>query len=400
MKCKKLLAAPLFFLLMFFGLSVHAAGNSQSGKSDDGWEMTILDEHGERLALHEDYPYPRLVVGKSYRVVGKVPPKVWHQLRDHYLVLETRGTDESDDWVAHKKITVQGNRHFDETFKVGRELHSVKDFRVRVFPKDGEPGDEDPAGVDAPASPLLTAVADSELRIRIINDTKSDWNLFLPLGSEDSQLEGYVDDNGSVVTRQCQTDCGNYDTVTQRLNQDGYADLIYTNPPVGTAIGFYGERADGCLGNCDKYVINWAHKPNNKYTACSDKMPAFASGENYYVRMTPRALSSSVDLFIWGDNTPLCSAGLDNGWGNFWDNHPTLKNVAEVVAVLTAVAVICVVAPEAVMVIGTGLEGAIEGEVVVETAEIEMEVGVFDEQTGQTISPFTGQLTNEIFIFR
>lgn len=395
MHCKKLLTAPFLFFFMVFGLTVHADdSDSRSGKSANNWEIAILDEHGGHLALHDWYPHPKLVVGKSYRVVGKVPPRIWKQLGDHYLVLETRRTDDSDNWVAYKKIKVQANRHFDETFKVGKVLHSVRDYRVRVFPQDGEPDYQDPVGATALASPALTAVADSELRIRIFNETKSDWNLFLPTGSDDSQLEGYVDDNGKVVTKQCQTNCGNYDTVTERLNQGAYADLIYTNPPVGTAVGFYGERADGCLGKCDKYVINWAHKPNNNYTACADNMPGFASGENYYVRMTPRTFGSSLDLFIWGDNTPLCSAGLDNGWGNFWDNHPTLKNVAEVVAAVTAVAVLCVVAPEAVVVIGSGLEGAAGGEVVVETAEIGLEVGVADD-AGYAIDPYTGNITTE-----
>ncbi len=273
-------------------------------------------------------------------------------------------------------------------------MRNVRDYRVRGFPSDGEPDEDDEAGGDTFASPTLTAVAESVLSIRIFNDSKADWNLTLPLGSDNSSLEGYVDDNGNVVTKQCQTDCGDYETVTERLNQGAYADVIYTNPPVGTAVGFYGERADGCLGDCDKYVINWAHKPNNKYTPCSDNMPGFASGENYYIRMTPRTFGSSLDLFIWGDNTPLCSAGLDNGWGNFWDDHPALKNVAEVVAAVAAVAILCVVAPEAVLVIGTGLQGALEGEVVVETAEIGLEVGVADD-AGYALDPYTGQITTD-----
>lgn len=295
----------------------------------------------------------KLVVGHEYEVRVKVPKRLQSVVKNQHFVLEASSTGAPENWNAHKKFKLGKKSKSKNTFTVPISMLHNHYFRLRTFPKDGEGAD-----TSFTSTPLMTTI-DYLVNIQLINDSKHDLIFNVPLGGT---MSGEVDTNLYPVSN---TVTGQLETVPVRVNVGKTVTLKYTNPGLGTSFGWVVNRAD-CFLNCDNFVVNWAHTPNNNYTACVDQIPKLNSGQNHYVRVTPRTLSASMDLFIWGDQDPLCTAGLDNGWGNFWDNHPKLTRFAEVTAGVAAVSLIVLTFPEEVIaedavLLGPGNPAGIEG---------------------------------------
>lgn len=290
-------------------------------------DLKIFTESGDPLPSASSNK-PKLIAGKKYRVQGFLPEYISGQLSGDYVVLETKAAD-STTWNEHKTILIDG-KGINFFFTVPSHLRGDHEFRLRLSPKNAGSATSGTSEATPITGAALGATVSYEVSIQITNDTKDDLIFYVPLGGS---ISGSADSNDNIVSS---TASGNLTSTPLRLNQGQTGTLTYTNPNF-TGFGWLVNRVK-CLGSCDNYVVNWGHTPNNNYTSCADQMPKLTSNQTTYVRVTPRTLSSSMDLFIWGDVDPQCTAGLDNAWGNFWDNHPKLTRFAEV-AVATAAAV-------------------------------------------------------------
>ncbi len=336
---------------------------------DDGWHVKIIKPDGTAIplkSLEDGTAISKLVMNESLRVKGQIPES-YSQYWGQHVELQMKERIDPYQWTTIKHLKSDEFGAFDIPFVVSQKMLRPHYYRIALMDiPEGQSeevtnllGSENVSTTttDLPTSDTLTATGDFEFAIELINETKDDLNITIPTtGSVTGQWdqEGQVTTNGVVA--------GQVSTASIRINAGTKMRFIYSNPMPNQAVTWIAERADGCLGKCDQYVVNWDHKPSNKYTACVDQIPNFQSNQTHYVRITPRTFSSSMDLFIWGDNDPLCTAGLDNGWGNFWDNHRDLKIIAEVTAVVVGVTVLAVTCPECFGIMGDVLveEGSVE----------------------------------------
>jgi hypothetical protein len=313
--------------LLVAALAISLSNPTESlGKWDRDWVFSVSERDGTAVEL--DGIFHRLVIGKQYRVRGRLPwdlrrsmARPWlpgpGRLTRDYVALESRDLDDSDpdSWTVLKKIRLKSDGSFDETFTPRKESFYEREFRLRFLGRSGE--EEGPTSPTL-VSGTLSATADVEFNVQIINDTSSNLIFSFPTN---------------------QVAEGSYETGSFTVDKNTSATFTWTNAPEGTVFDFSAQR-ESCFGACQTFASNWSHKPKKSYTPCSEGMPDFESGQTYYMRVTPQALTSGYDTFIWGETAPLCTGGLMTNVATWLDNHPAVKwtliTVTSVVAVVVA----------------------------------------------------------------
>ena len=300
---------------------------------------TVTDEYGET--------YAKLVIGQRYRVTGDVPLYLRRYLRFRtstftHLILEHQAVGE-DTWDATHKFELPKGPSFDWTFTLPTRVASRGHWRLRTFNNEGGEGTEDPAVV----SGLLGTTADAVVTWGLINDTKSDLYISYPT----QQLA-----NGNYCSMKFTLPAGQTSTTT------------FTNPPDWAALTFYATRVKSGVIT-DRYIMRWDHKVKG-YNACSSDEAGLGveSGQTYYMRLTPRNLSSGFDAFVWRDDFPVCSAGWLTDFGYSMADHTF--NFVETYLVDAAITFAA---------IGMGLSGNVVGAVAATTTVVDRVVKQYEE---------------------
>lgn len=334
------------FLAILIPALTHASGPAPARGSDSnshgapfthssdeglfGFKFSLHTVDGSPLHTVEDeygVKYAKLVIGKKYRVTGKVPLRLVATSFTH-LVLEHQAVGE-DTWDAIHKFKLPKKQRFDQTFTLPQRTHSRGHWRLRSFNDEGLEGTEDALPV---VSGLLGTDADIVVSINITNDAKDDLLIRYP-------------------TQQLNNDT--YCTSTITLPAGETATTTYTNPKDWGGMTWWATRVNAGL-IVDKYKMRWDHTVPG-YTACSTEAAGLQlqSGQVYNMRLTPRSLSSGFDAFVWGANFnfPVCSGGFLTNAGYDIADHTAqfietyLSDLGATVATI-GMAAMCAGAPE------------------------------------------------------
>ncbi len=293
--------------------NIHGAQfNHSSDEGEFGFKFSLHTVDGSPLHTVEDeygVKYAKLVIGKNYRITGEVPPQLYAMTS--YLVLEHQAVGE-DTWVAIRKFKLANRPDFDQTFTLPNTTHLRGKWRLRSFNEEGLEGTVEPAVV----SGTLSAEADLVITWNLTNDTKSDLIVHYP--------------TQKLIT-------GEFCTSEFTLLAGETARTTITNPGDWSGMTWYANRVkSGAI--TDNYTMRWDHKVSG-YDACSSPEANFVmeSGGVYNMRLTPRALSSGFDAFVWSDGSSVCSAGWLTNFGYSLADHTS--NFIEAVIVDTGWAV-------------------------------------------------------------
>lgn len=349
-------------------VAVLAAGCSSSASSSEGggkaaeWSLSFTRADGTAVPesrLASGKVSPTLVVGNEYVVSATVPKSLRSTLDGKTLELQHRSGG-TGDWTAVREVQVDGEGRIRESFTAKPELVHLHDYRVAII--DPSARGATPTTVAAPAgtspragyrtiaatqgaqivsatpaatSGTTSAVGVVQYIVQIVNSTNNDLNIYIPT----AQSNGTYNE-GVVAIASGQT-----------------TSVLYTNPPPGSAMHLRVNKQK-CLGGCTDYVMNWSWVPTENgtaapgYSACSNSMPKFTSGQMYKFELNDKIADSnfaagflSGALDGAGSAYRTCTFDLESKLVNWLQSNPVKGFlVIAAAATLIAVAVVLTVA--------------------------------------------------------
>lgn len=417
-----------------------------------GWSVNLRTADGQRVPvvdLPDGRKVPQFVVGSSYRVSATVPPQVRAKTRTRSFALQHRAGADGE-WATVKLLTMSRSGRLTDTFTVGPEMITLRDYRLvsatgpdagyrltsatvsrnAAVPAqavaDTTPTTAAPAPTTSttttttmptttttagtatsttvpatpsttappnslpapPASDTFSAVANVQFAIQISNNSSNNMNLYLP----STQWNGtFQEAEISLATGETKT-------------------LLYNNPPPGVRFHLRVNKQK-CFMGCTNYVVNWA-RPNdwkNWPSPCSaaNTVPTFLSGQTYKVDLTDKSGSSDVlsvgtltgELGGPGSGSTTCTFQLVNATDldvNTWFKDNPVKGF---LAAAAALYVMTIVVTVAVVSFGTAApaEAAVLAEVTAEAGSEVAELAA-DDIISVTVAQTPDGAVNAAFI--
>lgn len=258
--------------------------------TNDGRPVERVERNGEQRF--------QLVVGKTYKVRGRLDRTLREDLADTSLMLQ-RKADDVGEWTPVVPLRAKRDGRLRARFEVPMSYFGKHTYRLV--------SSNDPGSETVTLGSTLPAVADSSFVLALTNNANRDLEFTFPTAQNPTTGE-YV---GGQVT----------------VLNDETATLTYVNPITDvTTVGFYAQRTSCVLG-CAKYNSNWDHTPNKrKYTPCSTAPPTFSSGSTHTIRVTPQLTTSGFDMFVLDEfGNVLCTGSLDTSFSEWIGDNPVLK---------------------------------------------------------------------------
>ena len=261
---------------------------------------------------HAGQPMVGLVIGKRYKVRGRLPAGLRDTLAGKRLSLEAQ-SDGDAAWTTVARFASDRDGRFLTGVRVPKRLFGVHKYRI-TSPRTTR---QSTAATALPGG-TLPAVADSSFTLTFTNNTKTDLVFTFPTGQDPTS--------------------GQYGNGVVPVPQNTSQMLTYVNPIQNvTTVGFYAERLN-CVGSCSIYNANWDHAPNKKYTPCNTATPTFSSGSAYTIRVTPEFGTSGFDMFLLDESgNVICTGALSTKFSQWMGNHPVAKWAAIYLAADAAV---------------------------------------------------------------
>ena len=297
-------------------------GTAVAPKKPKWWGL--LTRGGDPLVVnttksgpHAGRPMAGLVIGKRYKLRGRLPAGLRDTLAGKRLRLEAK-SDGDAAWTTVARFRSDRDGRFLTGFRVPKRLFGVHRYRITTTSATRQVT----ASTALPGG-TLPAVADSSFTLTITNNAKTDLVFTFPT-AQDPTSGQYG--NGNVA-------------VPQNTSQQ----LEFVNPIQNvTTVGFYAVRLN-CFGSCSIYNANWDHAPNKKYKPCNSAPPTFSSGNAYTVRVTPQRGTSGFDMFLVDESgNVVCTGALSTKFSQWMGNHPVAKWAAIYLAADAAVNIVAI----------------------------------------------------------
>lgn len=284
------------------------------GARKASWNVAIRHPSGSALGqelLQDGTTGLKLRTNTRYRWSAKVPRRVLKDPNGEARVaLEVQVPAQSEEWRLVRFHDLKQGRRLEGEFEIDHKRLTARrqNYRYRLSKDLTKSGQE-------VVSEVLGAAVSTQINIKIINETKSNLNIYLPSAPNTSASNGNFTEQGFY------------------LAQGAYRWVSYQDIQGPMAFHARAQR-DKCGLICDNYVIHWENSPGN-YTSCKDAGINIVPGQNYYVQIKPQAFSSGFDLFVWGDSMPVCTGELSTGLVTWIQN-----NTAEFILIDLAVAAV------------------------------------------------------------